>query len=71
MNKIDAILLKETRDLVDKWNASTLFSTSSVPPVILESVSTLIIDGCRIDYKTEEEKKEKLKDYIDYIESLL
>jgi len=59
----EKILREETRGLVKKWENVQLSDPKDMP-VLIESHSTLIMeDGTRIDYTTEEEKQEKLRNY--------
>jgi len=66
--------LKETKDLVAKWEKTGLLDNikGDLDPnpkmaILLPSYSTLIFDdGYRIDYMTEEEKERKLKEYQEW-----
>ncbi len=72
-DEIDAKLLEETRGLVAKWEKTGLLDKNAVDKnpnlaILLESHSTLVMDdGTRINYMTEQEKNQKLKEYYERV----
>ena len=69
-------LKEECKGLVEKWSKTGLLDglnsdlENSNMAILTESNSTLIMeDGYRIDYMTEEEKEQKLKEYYGSIKN--
>lgn len=67
-DEIDAKLREKTRRLVKKWGDLRLVTDPKDFPILKESHSTLIMqDGTRINYMTEDEKQQKLKEYYERV----